>query len=320
MFGLGYIPLWESRIVDRLDAMRLFVRLVELRSFSAAARDLRVKQSTASKWIAALEDELGTSLMDRTTRTKRVTEAGELLYRRAREILSAYDDTAAELHKGRPAPSGRIRVSVPVVLGRLYVVPDSCAFLRRFPGIELEMVFSDRYVNLIEEGYDVAIRVGVPVDSSLRARWLAVTQRHLVASPAYVAARGRPRRPEDLRRHDCLLHSEVEASALWVFRRGAEAPVRVRVRGRFAANNAEAVLHMARGGVGIALLASWLVDPHLRARRLVSLLRDYQPPPAPIQALMPPARHVHPRVKTFVDFLAAAFATRFETPAAADPG
>jgi DNA-binding transcriptional LysR family regulator len=305
--------------VDRLDAMRLFVRLVELRSFSAAARELRVKQSTASKWVAALEDELGTSLMDRTTRTKRVTEAGELLYRRAREILSAYDDTAAELHGGRPAPAGRIRASLPVVFGRLYVVPEAAAFMRRFPDIDLELVLADRYVNLVEEGFDVAIRVGVPVDSSLRARTLAVTPRRLVASRAYIEAHGRPRRPDDLRRHDCLLHSEGNAAVLWSFRRrDGEAPVRVPVRGRFVANNADAVLHMARSGLGVALLASWLVDPHLRARRLVSLLRDHQPPPAPIQALMPPARHVHPRVKAFVDFLAAAFAARFAAPA--DPG
>jgi DNA-binding transcriptional LysR family regulator len=289
--------------MDRLDAMRLFVRLVEHKSFSTAARELRIKQSTASKWIAALEEELGAQLMDRTTRTKRLTEAGELFYQRSREILAAYEDTAAALQDRAPEPTGRIRVNVPVVFGRLFILPEAAEFMRRFPKVELEMVFNDRYVNLIDEGFDVAIRVGVPADTSFRSRGLGTTRRYLVASPAYLKTHGRPKRPEELRDHECLLYSEASAGTLWVFRQGTK-EVHASVKGRFAANNSEALLHMARSGLGVALLAGWLVDADLRARRLVSLLSDFETPPAPIHALMSPARHLPPRVRAFVDFLA----------------
>lgn len=296
--------------MDRLDAMRLFVRLVEHKSFSAAARELRVKQSTASKWIAALEEQLGAQLLERTTRTQRLTEAGELFYQRARELLAAYEETAAALQDRAPEPTGRIRVNVPVVFGRLFVVAEAAEFLRRFPKVELELVFNDRYVNLIDEGFDVAIRVGVPADTSFRSRSLGVTRRYLVASPAYLKARGRPERPEELRDHECLLHSESSAGAIWVFRQGGK-EVHASVKGRFAANNSEALLHMARSGLGVALLASWLVEADLRARRLVSLLSGFETPPAPIHALMPPARYVPPRVRAFVDFLAERLAPVF---------
>lgn len=299
--------------MDRLDAMHLFVRLVELKSFSAAARELRIKQPTASKWLAALEHELGVTLMERTTRTKRLTEDGETFYRRAKELLAAYENTTAELQKRAPVPSGRIRVSVPVVFGRLFVMPEAARFMQSFRQVELELVFNDRYINLVEEGFDLAVRVGLPADTNLKARVLGHTPRSLVASPAYLEERGRPKGPDDLRSHDCLLHSELSAGAVWVFRRGSE-ELRARVRGRMSANNSEALLHMAREGLGVALLASWLVEEDLAARRLVALLPEYGLPRASIQVLMSPAAATQPRVRAFVDFLANALVPRFGVP------
>ncbi|WP_437969485.1 LysR family transcriptional regulator [Sorangium sp. So ce260] len=290
--------------MDRIDALKAFVRLVELGSFSAVGTELRVKQSTVSKWLAALEDELGAQLLERTTRSQRVTGAGHLFYERARDILAAYDDATAALQRGKD-PEGRIRVSVPVVFGRLHLVPHMARFLKRYADMEVELLFADRYVNLVEEGVDVAIRVGTPVDSSLRARTLAETARRLVASPGYVKQRGAPSTARELEQHQCLIHTGLRAGDTWDLARGGKI-VRVSVRGRFSANNSEALLAMAKSGLGVALLAAWLVDGDLAAGRLVELLPDHAAPRAPIQALFPPGRHVHPRVQAFVDFMAEA--------------
>lgn len=300
--------------MDRLDAMRLYVRLVELKSFSAAARQQRVKQSTASKWLALLEEEFGVTLIARTTRALHVTEAGETFYGRAKELLAAYEDTAATLSNSAPQVAGRLRVNVPVVFGRLFVVPIVTQFLQRFPKVELDLVFADRYVNLVEEGFDVAVRVGVPTDNNCRSRSLGGTKRRLVASPAYVAAHGAPRHPSELSAHSCLLHSDSSPAALWLFQKGKK-DYRAPVRGRFAANNSEALLAAARGGLGIALLADWLVESDVQRKRLVTVLTDYSTVDAPLNALMAPGRHVHPRVRAFVEFLAERLAPQFGSAA-----
>jgi DNA-binding transcriptional LysR family regulator len=291
--------------MDRLAAMHAFVRLVEVGTFSAVADELRIKQSTVSKWLAALEAEFGIQLVDRTTRSQRVTEAGQLFYRRAKEMLATYADTAAQLHSQDAEPRGRIRVSVPVVFGRLFVVPQVARFMRRYRQVEIELVFDDRYVNLVEEGFDLSFRTGLPTDSTLRALKIGDPMRRLVASPGYVQQSGRPEAPADLQHHECLLHSGLSARDTWVFRHAGK-PVHVTVRGRFSANNSEALLAMARSGLGIALLSSWLVDLEVRSGRLVTLLPDHELPAAPVQALMPPGRHIHPRIRTFLDFMSAA--------------
>lgn len=293
--------------MDRLAAMHAFVRLVEVGRFSAVAEELRVKQSTVSKWLAALEEELGAQLVERTTRSQRVTERGRLFYQRAKDMLATYDETAAELASRDGELRGRLRINAPVVFGRLFVAPHVARFLRRHRALEIELVLDDRYVNLVEEGFDVAFRTGIPADSTLRARKLAEPPRRLVASPGYVEAASPLRKPADLARHACLLHTGLQTRQTWVFRREGRA-YHVPVRGRFSANNSEALLLMARSGLGVALLASWLVDADVRAGRLTVLLPGYELPPAPVQALLPPGRHVHPRVRAFLDHMAAALA------------
>jgi DNA-binding transcriptional LysR family regulator len=296
--------------MDRIDAMRLFVRLAERGSFSAAAKDLRIKQSTASKWIAELEAQLGVSLIERTTRRLHVTEAGRRFQARAAEVLASFDGITGELREASPEPSGLIRLSLPVVFGRRFVVPIVVEFLTKFPKVEAELSLNDRYVNLVEEGFDVAVRIGTPVDTSARARKLADTRRRLVASPAYIAAHGQPVTPADLVSHQCILFRNATAGATWSFRHRRHAEATVRVHGRTAADNSDAILQLSRSGLGIALLADWLVEEDLRAESLVSLLDDYDPSPAPIFALTPPGRYTTALVRMLIEHLVSSLAAR----------
>jgi len=227
-------------------------------------------------------------------------------------VTAAFDELRAEFDQQAPEPRGRLRVSVPVVFGRLFVVPALGDFLKRHPQVSAELVLNDRYVNLVDDGFDLAIRVGIPADTSARGRKLADGRRILVAAPSYLKARGRPGVPKDLRGHDCLLHGDANAGAVWRFARGSGAHASVSVRGRFAANNSEAVLCMARGGLGLALLASWLVRDDLKRGRLVPLLEDFTTPPAPVVALSPPGRFASTTVRALIDHLALALARKLE--------
>ena len=289
--------------------MRAFVRLVELGTFSAVADDLRIKQSTVSKWIAALEEEVGVPLVTRTTRRLRVTEAGDRFYIRAKDILDAYEDATATLQSEARTLHGRLRVSLPVVFGSLFVVPWIPAFLKAHPKLELTLSFDDRYADLIEEELDVIVRVGLAVDSSLKARTLGQSVRRLVASPAYLKEHGVPSTAEDLATHGAVRHSSALRGEPWVFRRDGES-IRVPVHARLYANNSHALVTAAVAGLGVALLADWVVDPYIERGELVPILAEYETPPAPIQALMAPGRMRHPRVKAFVDGLDRAFRDR----------
>lgn len=296
--------------MDRIDGMRLFVRLAERQSFSAAAKDLKIKQSTASKWIAELEAQVGTSLVDRTTRSLHFTDAGRRFLARATELLTAFDDLTQELQAQNPEPSGRVRMSLPVVFGRLFLQRPIVEFLRRHQRVEAELVLGDRYVNLVEEGFDLAVRVGLPVDTSARGRKLADSRRCLVASPAYLKAHGKPRRPNDLKQHHCLLLGEATSTGIWRFGRPRGPTTPITVRSRLAANSSDAIVEMARSGLGVALLANWLVESDLKKQRLIQLLPSYQTPPAPIYALTPPGRYSTVAVRALIDHLATSLAAR----------
>ena len=291
--------------------MRAFVCVVERGRFVDAAEQLRVQQSTISKWIARLEEELGVTLLTRTTRTKHLTEAGERFFARSKEIVGAFDAATEEARQRSSSPRGRIRISAPVVFGRLFVVGPVARFLRRHQEVEIELVLSDRYVSVVEDRFDVAIRVGVPVDSTLVGHALGGTSRRVVASPGYVKRHGAPSEASELSEHACLHRIGDGTSTRWTFRRG-QREVGGLVRGRFSANHSGAIRAMARAGLGVGLLADWLVDDDLRQGRLVALLEDYEPPLAPIRALTPPARRVPLRVRAFIDFLAAELAAELE--------
>ncbi|MEO1338806.1 MAG: LysR family transcriptional regulator, partial [Myxococcota bacterium] len=248
--------------MDRLMAMRAFVRLVELRTFSAVASDLRIKQSTVSKWVLALEEEVGVQLLNRTTRSLRVIELGEQFYVRAKAILSAYEDATASLQAETGELQGTLRVSLPVVFGTLYIMPWICTFAERHPKLVLNLSFDDRYANLIDEELDVIVRVGVAVDSTLRARTLGHTIRRVVASPAYLARHGTPQTAEALSEHRVLRHSSAMSGEPWLFQKDGQL-LRVMVKARLFANNSQSLVSAAVSGLGVALLADWLVDPYI---------------------------------------------------------
>jgi DNA-binding transcriptional LysR family regulator len=296
--------------VDQIDALRLFARLAQRGSFSAAAKDLKIKQSTASKWVAELESQLSSNLVRRTTRSVHITDSGQRLLARAQDVLSAFDELTSEFEGRNPEPAGRIRMSVPVVFGRRFVVPAVAEFLRRHRQVAVELVFNDRYVNLVQEGFDLAVRVGIPADGSDRGRKLADSRRVLVASPAYLGSRAAPRSPKDLKQHECLVHGDGNVAMVWRFARDSGADIPVAVRGRVTANNSEAVLQMARRGFGVALLADWLVKEDLRRGRLLPMLQEFVAPSAPIYALRPPGKFASRTARALTDHLARSLAVR----------
>lgn len=290
--------------MSKLPTYEAFVRAAELGTFSAAALEMRVQQSTVSKWIAGLECDLGAPLFDRTTRSLRLTAAGETMLKGVRQMLAAYESAVAEVQTGSSELRGRVRVSAPTVFGTSFLTPIVAEFLEENPAIELELHYDDRYVNLLEERFDLAIRVGRPVDSSLRAIPLGGSKRHLLASPDYLAAAPVLRTPADLSRHSCLSHVGLENPPVWKFTRDGKT-TNVKAAGRAAANNSAVVAGLARQGAGIALLAEWLVRDDIAAGALVPLLASYELARAPVQALVPPSRAVHPRVRAFVEHLSS---------------
>ncbi|MEL6347108.1 MAG: LysR substrate-binding domain-containing protein [Myxococcota bacterium] len=288
--------------------MKAYVRVIELESFTRVAEELRVQQSTVSKWIASLEADLGVKLLDRTTRQQRATDAGRRFYDHARDVLGRYDAAVADVQQSAPQLTGRLRVSVPAVFGHRFILPHLPAFLEQYPRVELEVRFSDRYINLVEAGVDVAIRVGLPVESSFIGRRLAGTPRRLVASPGYLQGAPPLEEPADLRRHRCLRHPG-RPQTIWTFRREGRGAERVSVRGRFSADSSEALRVAAVAGQGVALLADWLVRDDLVAGRLVTRLDGWSLPPAPIRAVTPPGRSQRPRVRALLSHLTGRWGT-----------
>lgn len=293
--------------MDRLQATRVFVRIVELGSFSAAAKDLDLHPAKVSRWVAQLEGELDVRLLERTTRALRLTDAGQRFFSEARGALDAWENAATAARDDDGEVAGRLRVSVPVVFGEKFVTPKLAAFVVTHPKLELELRFSDRYVDLVGDGFDLAVRVGRRVDSQYRLRNFGHTPRRLVAAPSFVEIHGAPTQPSDLRGLPCLLHSGIDNRVTWSFtRRGRR--TRVDVGGPVRVNHSATLLELARAGQGVALLASWLVDDAIAHGELVPLLSDFAAPSAAIHALYPSARHPSLALRATLDFLADAVA------------
>jgi LysR family transcriptional regulator, regulator for bpeEF and oprC len=292
-------------MLDRLTSVRIFIRAVELGSFSAAARDLGLTQPTVSKQIAALEGRLGARLIRRSTRSLALTTEGERYYRHVRSALEAFEEAAAEVGSAA-APSGPVRVACGASLGRFKVTPLIHGFLSLHPGVSVELDLSDRVVNLIEEGADIAIRVGELDDSSLVARRIGRAGRACVATPDYLERMGVPREPADLMRHNCLVYTARPMPNDWRFM-GPAGDLSVRVNGRFRANTPGAIRDLVLAGEGVGMLTSWLYADDVASGRLVRLLKGYETPALPIHVLTVGGRFLPERVRAFIGYLADAF-------------
>ena len=286
--------------MDRLDEFAIFVRIVEEGSLVRAAQRLSRSAPAVTRALAALEERIGVRLIDRTTRRLAPTEAGRALYERARGVVEAYEAAAAG---AREAPvRGLLRIAAPVQFGRRHVAPLAAHFLDSHEGVEVELLLNDRNVDLIEEGIDVAVRIGALADSGLVARPVGHVRRQWVASPAYLARHGTPKAPADLPLHEALLGTSRGAME-WTFggrRRGAPA----HLAGRLRVDDIETRLHLAREGRGIAQFLSYQVAVDLAAGRLVRLLRAFEPPPLPVQLVTKGRANRAPKIDAFLDFAA----------------
>ena len=290
--------------MDRFAAMKAFVTVAELQGVAAAARQLRISPPVVTRLVAALEAELAIRLLQRTTRAVALTDAGTRYLERARRILADLDDAERTARAERTAPGGRLVVTAPEVFGRREVAPLVSDFLGRYPAMTCELQLADRVVSLVEEGVDVAVRIGVLRDSSLRARAVGATRRVVVGSPAYLAAHRRPRSPADLGRHALVHFSARAAPPEWRFhRRGRE--VRVPIAPRLLTNSAEAaIVHAERGG-GLAMVLAYQVRELVRAGRLEVVLARHEPPPLPIQLVYPGARLPAATLRAFIELAAS---------------
>jgi len=286
--------------MDRLDELAVFVRIVEEGSLVRAAGRLRRSPPAVTRALAALEARVGQRLVDRTTRRLAPTEAGRRLYDKARALVTDYE-AATSTAPGMPV-QGVLRITAPVQFGRRHMAPIVGRFLDAHDGVEIELVLNDRNIDLIEEGIDVALRIGPLADSSLLARPVGQVRRLWVASPGYLARRGTPRTPADLAGHEALLGT-LRGNREWSFaggRRGAPA----RLAGRFRVDDVETRLRAAREGRGIAQLLSYQAADDLAAGRLVRLLGAWEGPPLPVHLLTKGRAHRAPRIDAFLDFAA----------------
>ena len=286
--------------------MNAFVRVLERGSFAAAADDLGITPSALSKLVTRIEDRLGVSLLTRTTRRLALTAEGEVFVARSRDILASIEAAEAEVTAASRLPRGHLKISIGTALAKQILCPALPAFLSRYPDITVELHVSDHQVDLVAEQVDVAIRSGALGDSTLVARKITEAKRLICASPLYLEKHGSPRVPADLLRHNCLT-LPGPAWSQWPFHTH-EGINRLVVSGTFTSDNADLLLDMAIAGLGIARLADFMVARPMRDGALVPLLLESSMPESfPIHALTVPGRHRAPRIKAFVDFVAAQF-------------
>jgi len=293
--------------LDALTDIAVFVRVVERGSFTLAAEDLELSRAVVSKYLSRLEERLGARLLNRTTRRLSLTEAGAALFEASRGAIERIEEAEAAVAQLQSEPRGRLRVSAPMSFGILHLGPALAEFARRHPRVTLDVRLDDRYVNLVEEGVDVAVRIGNLTDSSLVARKLAITRALVCASPAYLAEHGEPETPEDLASHNCLIYSYLSTANVWRFIAPDGREIPVAVNGTFRINNGIVLGEAAVAGHGILVSPSFYVAELLRSGRLKRILERYRLRELGIHAVYPQRDHVPPKVRAFVDFLAQRF-------------
>ena len=294
--------------MDRLNAIRLFVRLVECGSFSAVGREEGIGQPTVSKQIAALEQYLGAQLVLRTSRQVVITAAGQAFYESAKPLMEGFDSLESSVGTRQQSPQGLVRLTTAPAYGRLCVTPLLPGFFRQYPHVALELSVSERQVDLVGEGVDLAIRHGPLVDSSLTARKLSETESLLVASPGYIAAKGRPARLADLDGHTGVVFARNHERRPWRFKVGRETVHRV-PQGSFFTGDAEQVRAAVLHGLGIAQAPRWLFGAEIDTGQIEVLLPEFQPERMATHLVYPAGRRVPTRVRVVIDYLMSALGT-----------
>lgn len=295
--------------MDPVSGMTVFARVVEANGFTAAARDLGLSKAAVSKHVARLEDRLGVRLLNRSTRRLGLTEAGRDYYERARRILAEVEEAELSAASRQAHPRGQLRVNAPVTFGQSHLAPLLPAFMHRYPQVQVDMVLNDRFVDLIEEGFDMAVRVAELPSSSLIARRLCGAPHVVAAAPSYLAARGRPKHPRDLTRHDCLLYSYLASGDEWRFIEEGRT-FGVRVAGPLRANNGDVLRHAAVAGLGIVYAPDFVIADALASGSLAPLLEEWRMPDVGVHAVYPPGRPLGAKLRVFVDFLSEALGRR----------
>ena len=292
--------------MDGIGAIPVFVAVVENGGFAAAGRELGVSKSAVSKRITQLEARLGAQLLHRSTRKLSLTEAGERYLTHAVRALGAAREAEDAVSELQDDPKGRLKINAPMSFGRLHVAPLISEFLKRYPGTSIDMIMDDRVVDLVEGGFDLAIRAGTLPDSALIARKLAPVHNVMCAAPSYIEEHGMPKEPPDLLNHNCLHYAYSSDFHEWTFL-GAQEPIKVQTDGNYQVNNSEALLEALIGGTGISRLPTFVAGPHIASGRLVRLLKQYRMPLQTIYAVFPERRHLPIKVRVFIEFLVERF-------------
>lgn len=291
--------------MDRLDCDRMFIAVMELGSFARAAERLGVSSGQASKLVSALERTLGVTLLNRTTRALTPTEAGRAYFERIRAIIGDLEELDDAIRGAASAPAGRLRIAAPASYGVHILTDHMLKFAADYPDIIIDVGFADRFVNLVDEGFDVAIRIGNPGDSSLIARRVGDVRIVAIASPAYLAHAGKPRRIEDLKTHQLIIDTNMRDPQNWRFLDPVtQDVVTLAVDGRFKFSSAEACLTAAEAGAGIAYIPLFLAEAAIAAGRIERILADCESAVLPLFIVYPPGRHLARKVRAFVDFMA----------------
>lgn len=293
---------------DLISQIKTFARVVEAGSFSSVAAEQNSSQPTISRQVAALEEHLGCRLFHRTTRSLSLTDDGHIFYQHALQSLESLKLAEDAVGKRKGKPSGTLRMSCAVVFGRLHIIPRLAQFMANNPNVAVDLRMNDQFSDLIEEGIDLSIRVGEVTDPNMVSRQIGTTRRIVVASKTYLAKAGTPQTPNDLRRHQCIVYSRLNAGANWRFN-APQGPINIPIQGRYTANNTEGVRTAIIQGLGIGYVPTWhFVDNELENGDLVALLQDWQPQPQPISAVYPCRHYLAPKVREMIDYLAAEFA------------
>lgn len=289
--------------MDRFHSIQVFVKVADCGGFAAAARDLAMSPPTVTRAVSLLEDRLGTRLFVRTTRSVRLTESGERFLQDGRRILQELAEAEEAAVGSHAAPRGDLRITGPVLFGRMFVTPILGDFLNRFPMVKAQTLFVDRVVNLMDEGLDVAIRIGELPDSSLIAVRVGSVRQVMVGSPDYISKHGLPQHPDDLSDHRLIQALAMGTSKDWAFQENGK-PVSVRVDPRLRMNTNDAIIELALRGWGLAWrLLSYQVAPYLTDGRLRTVLNEFELPPLPIHVVHQEGRIVSAKVRAFVDFM-----------------